>query len=128
MKQIILFRGLPGSGKSSLAESLCQEVWSADMYFERHGEYMFDATQLKDAHQWCQAHVEKSMHDGCKLIGVANTFTQEWEMDAYFNLAKKYGYRISTIIVENRHGGENVHGVPTDKIEQMEDRFQIKLY
>lgn len=127
MKQIILFRGLPGSGKSSLAESLCKDVWSADMYFERHGEYMFDATRLKDAHQWCQAHVEKSMHDEIETIGVANTFTQEWEMKAYFDLAKKYGYRISTIIVENRHGGENIHGVPEEKLVQMSERFEIKL-
>jgi predicted kinase len=128
MKNLILFRGLPGSGKSSLAETLCEEVWSADMYFEKHGEYFFDATLLKDAHQWCQSHVEKSMFDEVSKIGVANTFTQEWEMKPYFDLAKKYGYRISTIIVENRHGSENVHGVPVDKIELMEDRFEIKLY
>jgi predicted kinase len=128
MKQIILFRGLPGAGKSTLAESICEEVWSADQFFERTGEYMFDGSKLKDAHQWCQAHVEKSMHDEVALIGVANTFTQEWEMKAYFDLAKKYGYRISTVIVENRHKGENVHGVPVDKIEQMEDRFEVQLY
>jgi predicted kinase len=128
MKQIILFRGLPGSGKSTLAESLCEEVWSADQYFEKHGEYLFDPTRIKDAHQWCQAHVEKSMSDGVNKIGVANTFTQEWEMKHYFDLAKKYKYRISTIIVENRHGSENLHGVPVDKIEMMEDRFEIKLY
>ncbi len=128
MKQIILFRGLPGSGKSSLAESLCEDVWSADMYFERHGEYMFDATKLRDAHQWCRAHVEKSMIDETRIIGVANTFTQEWEMKAYFDLASKYGYRISTVIVENRHQSGNIHDVPTDKIEQMEDRFEVKLY
>lgn len=127
MKQIILFRGLPGSGKSSLAESLCNEVWSADQYFEKHGEYLFDATKLKEAHEWCRAHVENSMAEKTEIIGVANTFTQEWEMKSYFDLAKKYDYRISTVIVENRHQSENVHGVPFDKIEQMEDRFEIKL-
>ena len=63
-----------------------------------------------------------------KTIGVANTFTQEWEMAPYFEMAEKFGWRISTVIVENRHNGENIHGVPVDKIEQMEDRFQIKLY
>jgi hypothetical protein len=61
-------------------------------------------------------------------IGVANTFTQEWEMAPYFEMAEKLGWRISTVIVENRHGGENIHGVPVDKIEQMENRFEIKLY
>jgi hypothetical protein len=30
--------------------------------------------------------------------------------------------------VENRHGGVNEHGVPTDKLEQMKNRFNIKLW
>jgi hypothetical protein len=60
-------------------------------------------------------------------IVVSNTFTQEWEMQAYFDLAKQYDYRVVSLIVENRHGGENVHGVPADKVQAMRDRFQIKL-
>jgi len=127
MKQLILFRGLPGSGKSSLAESLCEEVWSADQFFEKHGEYFFDASRIKDAHAWCQSHVEKSLFDGTRIVGVANTFTQQWEMDSYFKLAEKYGYRVSTIIVENRHESENVHGVPTESLEKMKSRFEVKL-
>jgi len=42
-------------------------------------------------------------------------------------MAKRYGYRIHTIVVENRHGGENVHGVPSDKLEIMKNRFEVKL-
>jgi len=60
-------------------------------------------------------------------IAVSNTFTQEWEMETYFKLAKQYGYTVFTVIVENRHGGVNQHGVPEDKIQIMKDRFEIKL-
>ena len=60
-------------------------------------------------------------------IVVSNTFTQEWEMKPYFELAEKYGYMVFTIIVENRHGGVNQHNVPEDKIQLMRDRFEIKL-
>jgi hypothetical protein len=67
------------------------------------------------------------MVDGHEKIIVSNTFTQEWEMKSYYELAKKYGYRVHSIIVENRHGGVNEHGVPEDKIQMMKDRFQIKL-
>lgn len=133
MKNLILFRGLPGSGKSSLSAALCDKVFSADMFFEDMGSngdlvYKFDVTKLKDAHAWCQSQTEKALSEGVSIVGVANTFTQEWEMKHYMDLAKKYGYRISTVIVENRHGGENIHGVPVEKIEQMEDRFEVKLY
>ena len=60
-------------------------------------------------------------------IAVSNTFTQEWEMKDYFDLADKYGYKVVSLIVENRHGGKNVHGVPEDKLEIMKNRFEIKL-
>jgi hypothetical protein len=48
-------------------------------------------------------------------------------MDAYYKLAETHGYRVTALIVENRHGGVNVHDVPTDKLEQMRNRFEIKL-
>jgi hypothetical protein len=60
-------------------------------------------------------------------IVVSNTFTQEWEMDWYFKIAKKYDYKVFSIIVENRHGGKNVHGVPDEKLEIMKNRFEISL-
>jgi plasmid replication initiation protein len=66
------------------------------------------------------------MMEGYNIV-VSNTFTQEWEMDAYYELAGKYGYRVYSIIVENRHNGVNEHGVPADKLEQMKNRFEIKL-
>jgi hypothetical protein len=48
-------------------------------------------------------------------------------MEDYFKLAEKYGYKVVSLIVENRHGGKNVHGVPEDKLEIMKNRFEIKL-
>ena len=49
------------------------------------------------------------------------------ETEPYIELAKQYGYQVFTIIVENRHGGVNQHGVPAEKIEQMRNRFEVKL-
>jgi hypothetical protein len=60
-------------------------------------------------------------------VVVSNTFTQEWEMTPYFELAEKYGYRVHSLIVENRHKGVNEHGVPEDKLEIMKKRFEILL-
>jgi phenolic acid decarboxylase len=67
------------------------------------------------------------MRQGIARIVVANTFTQEWEMEEYFKMAERYNYRVHTVIVENRHGNDNVHGVPEDKLVQMKNRFEIKL-
>ena len=132
---LILLRGLPGSGKTTLAKVILQlpsntepEVLSADDFFEnKDGEYIFDPTKLREAHNYCQFRCSERMRQQKAKIVVANTFTQEWEMDEYFKMAERYNYRVHTLIVENRHGNENVHGVPKDKLQQMKDRFQIKL-
>ena len=126
MKELILLRGLPGSGKSTLAKRICNEVAEDDMFFMQDGEYKFDASKLKEAHAWCQRKVEAWMYDGFHVC-VSNTFTQEWEMESYVELAKQYGYRVHSVIVENRHGGVNTHGVPEDKLEVMKNRFNVKL-
>ena len=135
MKNLYLLRGLPGSGKSTLANQFGDTHFEADMYFiNESGEYLFNGADIKKAHQWCQSQVELTMiqnHitddlDSSDII-VSNTFTQEWEMEPYYKLAGSYGYRVFSLIVENRHGGENIHGAPADKIQAMKDRFEVKL-
>jgi predicted kinase len=126
MKTLILLRGLPGAGKSTFAKTLGGIHIEADHYFMKDGEYKFDASKLKQAHEHCRTSTEGWMMEGYNIV-VSNTFTQEWEMDAYYELAGKYGYRVYSLIVENRHNGINEHGVPADKLEQMKNRFEIKL-
>lgn len=133
MKKLILLRGLPGSGKSTAAKlfqgSGYSSHYEADMYFlnKETGEYQFDPSKLKLAHNWCAIQTQKAMVDEIPTIVISNTFTQEWEMDNYRELAKMHDYQVFTLIVENRHGGVNVHGVPDDKLKAMEERFELKL-
>jgi predicted kinase len=131
MKELFLLRGLPGSGKSTLAKTLVKKDYchkEADMFFiDREGNYKFVPSKIKDAHAWCQSEVEFFMNLEHSPIVVSNTFTQEWEMDNYYKLAERFGYRVYSVIVENRHGGVNEHGVPEEKLEQMKNRFEIKL-
>jgi len=133
-KILYIIRGCPGSGKSTFAESLGCPYFEADMFFMKDDVYTFDGTKIKIAHAWCQNQVEEAMKFNEEThgldnseIAVSNTFTQEWEMEPYFKLAEKYGYNVFSLIVENRHGGKNNHGVPEEKVESMRARFEIKL-
>lgn len=127
MSELYLIRGIPGCGKSTFAEKIADVVLSADMYFEKDGDYIFDGKQIKAAHAWCLAECRKAMESQIVDVAVANTFTQEWEMEKYFALAKELGYTVTTVIVENRHGGQNIHNVPEESINKMRSRFEVKL-
>jgi predicted kinase len=127
-KTITICRGIPGSGKSTFAKTLGGIHIEADQYFvDADGNYNFDGSKIKNAHAWCLDKVKTNMAVGRDKIVVSNTFTQEWEFQPYLELAKEYGYKTFTIIVENRHGNTNEHNVPEDKIQQMKNRFNIKL-
>lgn len=129
MKTLILIRGVPGSGKSTFAQLIQQPaiIIATDDYFSKSGEYQFDKSQLADAHTWCKDSVNQYMIDEVSTIVVNNTFTTESEMIPYFELAKKYGYQIHTIIMENRHNSQSIHNVPQEVIRRMANRFEIQL-
>jgi predicted kinase len=128
MKVLYIVRGLPGSGKSTFAQTLTPNHWEADMYFlNENGEYKFNMDEIKIAHQWCRDAVEDAMKRNSDKIAVSNTFTMDWEMKPYHNLAEQYGYTVFHLIVENRHGGVNTHGVPTETLYNMHKRFEIRL-
>ena len=116
MNELILLRGIPGCGKTTLAESLTGGSGSGhfevDQYFmDEDGNYNFDPSKLIEAYQWCKDQVEFAMTKGHKnflpihgphplvKIVVSNTFTQEWEMKPYYELAEKYGYRVYSLVV-----------------------------
>lgn len=63
------------------------------------------------------------------VIAVANTFTQQWEMSVYRELAKTYGYRVVELTVktdlsDHELSFRNVHGVPVDIIRQMREQWE----
>tara|TARA_Y100000310_G_scaffold332881_1_gene409318 strand:+ start:7765 stop:8133 length:369 start_codon:yes stop_codon:yes gene_type:complete len=121
-------RGLPGSGKSAVAAELvsdCGEMYAADDYFEKSGEYIFDPARLPEAHEECRNNVERAMEAKCPKIAIHNTFSKRWEAEPYFALAEKYGYSMSIIECQSNYG--NVHGVPDSTVLNMIERWEPLL-
>ena len=114
---LLAVRGLPGSGKSSLALQFGEAVVSADDYFNVGGIYRFDLTKLGAAHADCQARCRGLLESGMS-VAVANTFTEAWEIAVYVRIAAETGARF--VVVDCFDGGmtdeelarKNVHGVP----------------
>jgi predicted kinase len=134
MKTLTILRGCSGSGKSSFAKYIASMsdsytgIIAADDFFLKDGEYKFDANKLGQAHQDCLNRVESHMKNEDDII-IHNTNTSLKEINPYLELAIKYNYKIFSIIIENRHGGQNIHGVPTETLQKQEQRLRnsIKL-
>tara|TARA_R100001163_G_C5034766_1_gene174211 strand:- start:154 stop:543 length:390 start_codon:yes stop_codon:yes gene_type:complete len=124
MKTLFIIRGLPGSGKSTLAEILSPECsYSADDHFvNEEGDYVFKQSEIKTAHITCQAGVEFSMMHDAQRISVANTFSQQWEIKPYLNLAAKHDYQVSVIECQNDFG--SIHNVPDNVVTAMAYRWE----
>jgi predicted kinase len=134
MFSLILIRGLPGAGKTTLAKMLSDHgkwpVFSVDDFFTdpQTGAYEFHFEKNYLAYEHCQTNVEKAMRAMSEKIFVDNTFTLEWELEPYFSLAARYNYTVFVVTVENRHGGKNTHGIAAEQIEKMAKKYNVVLF
>ena len=128
---LLLIRGLPGSGKTTLAHMFRDAVvLSADEYFVVDNEYRFDPNQLTEAHAQCQSRCLQALSEQRPLVVVANTFSQRWELEPYLVLAERWDYR--DFVIDLFDGGmidavlavRCVHGVPVGSISKMHDRWE----
>tara|TARA_B100000242_G_C42935534_1_gene433881 strand:+ start:416 stop:862 length:447 start_codon:yes stop_codon:yes gene_type:complete len=123
---LLLIRGLPGAGKTTLAEELGLPYCEADQFFEEYNDGIFDGDLLSEAHAYCfnsaLAHLEND-----ESVIVSNTSTTEKEVTSYEELAEEYGARFMSIVVENRHGSSSIHDVPQMTIDTMRQRFSVQL-
>ena len=126
-KRLIIVRGLPGSGKTTFAKSLGRAICCADDFYMHDGEYKWVAEDIGTAHAWCQRKCRRFMKKQIETVIVANTSTTEREMQPYMDLARQFGYMVHSVIVETRHDGKSVHGVPEVTLDKMCARFQVKL-
>lgn len=131
-KTLLALRGIPGSGKTTLAKTLSLSngapIFSIDAYFENEvGEYTFDYKNNHLAYKDCESKTKEALKEGISFVIVDNTFTLDWELAPYERLAKEFGYLFFVVTVENRHGGKNVHQIPEEQIEKMKAKYQVVL-
>lgn len=134
-KVVAVVRGLPGSGKSNLAQQVGQVrgeglICSADAYFlqDLDGEptYQFDPTKMKDAHRHCAMMFEEALALEAPTIIVDNTNIRPKEFSEYVADAHERGYKTMVVGIQCRSDADAemffrrcVHGVPLNGIMKM---------
>jgi predicted kinase len=119
--KLTLIRGLPGSGKSTMAKAMnCYHV-EADMYFIENGEYLYNPAFIKAAHEWCQDKVREALSWNIDIV-VSNTVSQRWEMNPYIKLADYFKAKIEIITCTG--AWNSIHSVPDSVIEKMKQRWE----
>lgn len=127
MPKLIIIRGAPGSGKSTMAYKLQDQDpslrhWEADDYFFIGSKYVFDPRLLPSAHEWCHSSVLHDLRNGNDVV-VSNTFTRCWEMSKYMGLGGVID-DLHIEVIELHTEYVNRHGVPEEKVDQMRRRFE----
>ena len=125
-QELIIIRGLPGSGKSTKAKELITEIdWAihceADMFHVIGGKYCFNLDRVGDGHKWCQAETALWLNRGRTVI-VSNTYTTMAEMQPYLDLAERYDVAVRVIEMKGDWG--SIHGVPEPIIKKMAERWE----
>ena len=126
-------RGLPGSGKTTLANLLSEDgkypVFSIDSFFTNSatGEYKFEFDKNHLAYKNCETKTEQALESNIEKIFVDNTFTLSWEIEPYFKMASKYSYHVFVVTVEKYHNNKNIHFISDEQLKKMAEKYKIKL-
>lgn len=138
-QELIIMRGIPGSGKSTKAKSLVGKgkIHSTDDVIEAGGDYneffakmiaSKDFAPLSRVHSTNLKNAIASMKSGVSPVIIDNTNIKQNESKAYIVAALEMGYADNNIkFVDIGTAGleaaelakRNTHGVPLDKIEMM---------
>ncbi|KAL6631500.1 P-loop containing nucleoside triphosphate hydrolase protein [Neocallimastix californiae] len=138
-KLFYILRGLPGSGKTTLAKSINSShdnkgvILSSDDYFMVDGKYVYDPSKISEAHASNQQKCREKCQEGVSPIIIDNTNVRRWEAKVYVEMAQEFGYKIEirepdTAWWKNgdveQLAGKTLHGVPVDKIQGMLEKWE----
>jgi tRNA uridine 5-carbamoylmethylation protein Kti12 len=130
-KILYIFRGLPGSGKSSFASTLgCMVHEPQDHWHTQNGLYLYDENQCEIASKKSLYLVDFIMKSGYDLA-IAEVLPNFISLMQYFQLALNHEYemRITEILIsEETSKNRNKHNVKHEDIARFTSTWESNDY
>jgi adenylate kinase family enzyme len=134
---ILIERGLPGVGKSTLAEVLKlihkdSLVLSSDDYFYDSvtKTHNFDKEKIKEAHEWNFDRFKKAIEDQVPNIIVDNSNIKAYHYHHYLDYGQRHNYLVAVVTIPHNDVSDkelterNIHGVSRETIRRMRKEFE----
>lgn len=118
-----IIRGLPGSGKSTIARIRYGGLYrlETDFYFQRNGEYKFTDELNKRACKWFLYSVSRTCFQGLDFV-VTGVFAAHTErLSDTIQIALDSGYEVWVQTLVDDFG--NIHNVPQEHLDAMREAF-----
>lgn len=131
MREVVILRGIPGSGKSTFAKKIAGtdgRIHSTDDLFEKNGVYRFDPRVLRDKHNENYARFVRSLNQHIPVVICDNVNCCRWEFERYIEAANFHRYKVE--IVQLPHldpavaASRTLHAVPEEKIREILERWE----
>jgi predicted kinase len=128
---VFIMRGIPGSGKSTLSKDIkdisllqnyqCRAVSADDFFVLFNGDYKFNPSYLRDAHEDCLRNFCNRVAAGYFVVIVDNTNIDPKDFDHYVKIASAFGYKVNivTSFITVEDASRNIHNVPPETINKM---------
>jgi predicted kinase len=137
-KMLVIVRGLPSSGKTTIAKILTANqgvAISVDEFMTTpNGEYEFSKNAFIEAQRQCKNLCQDLMQSETDLIVIHNTMAQAWEAEPYFDMAREYGYLVQVMnlydggLTDAELASRSVHSMPIHLIQKTRQRWDIDIY
>lgn len=120
---LVIVRGLPGSGKSSLAKKFPDFLnYELDHLFcDTNGKYRFDMQLFDEAQRFVLQMTDFALARGESVV-VSDVFPRLIDLEPFINLSVAHNGNFKVIDCRDSFG--NCHRVPVSVINRMREQFE----